>query len=76
MFGSTARGDMFDCGPSSQTTSSWEIIAPEGLHIYVDSASLNAGDVVVVAPGERSWDRVMERVLRERARTWEELAAL
>ena len=76
MFQPAVRADIINPGPSSQTTSSWTITAPDGFQIVIDSMSLNAGSVVIKALKERSWDEVMEQVLQERAQTWEELAAL
>jgi len=63
-------------GPSSQTTSSWPISLREGVQLVVDNMSFNVSSVVIKAPRGRSWADVMEQVLRDRAQTWEELAAL
>jgi hypothetical protein len=68
--------DMIRPGPSSQTTSSWHMIAPEGAEISVVGFSLNAGGVIIGTLQERSWNEVMEQVLQQRAQTWKELAAL
>lgn len=63
-------------GPSSQTITSWSVIADEGVQIVLDKASLNVGSAQVKAVQEKSWNEIMEHVLQERAETWEELAAL
>lgn len=64
---------------SSQTTSNWSITAPESTQIVIEKASFNvvsAGSAVIKVLQEKSWDEVMEQVLRQRERTWRELAAL
>ena len=61
--------------PSSQTTSPWVFIQG-GYEITIEEFSQNASNVIVMAPRGRTWEQVMEEVLRERAHTWEELAAL
>ena len=61
--------------PSSKTTSPWTFIQ-EGLEISIDQFSENASNIIIMAPRGRTWEDVMEQVLRERAHTWEELAAL
>lgn len=68
--------ESFNFGPSSQTTTSWSILADAGAQIALDKASLNAGSVNIKAPQGKSWNEIMQQVLQERAETWKELAAL
>lgn len=76
MFQLPIYADIVRPGASSHTTSNWIITAPENAQIMIEETSFNAGGVVIVPTREKSWDEVMEQVLRQRERTWEELAAL
>jgi hypothetical protein len=63
-------------GPSSQTTTAWSVIADVGVQIMLDKASLNVGSAQIKAAYKKPWNEVMEQVLQERAKTWEQLAEL
>ncbi|KXK13139.1 MAG: hypothetical protein UZ14_CFX002001878 [Chloroflexi bacterium OLB14] len=61
---------------SSQTTDVDFIYSGDEVIISIPKTSMNVGSAIIEVSNTRTWDKVMEDVLHDRAKTWEELANL
>ena len=64
-------------GPSSQTTTTWPLVVRSEQEELINGyVSLDGGEFTIGPVRERSWDEVVEEVLRDRAELWRRLADL
>ena len=62
-------------GPLSQTTSVWPLVYREVAEQIIGlDAEHSADSPTIQVVGERTWEDVVEEVLRDRAELWERLA--